>query len=58
MQYVVERSDAGLVACRKDRSFGGIEHSEGAQRPLKRCKGKSFEAIARVVHPGVCKAEF
>jgi hypothetical protein len=45
MQYVVKRAGPGLVACRKDRAFGGIEHSKGAQRTFERSERKGFKAI-------------
>lgn len=45
MQYIVKRAGPGLMARRKDRAFGGIEHSKGAQRALKCSEGKGFKTI-------------
>lgn len=45
MQYIVKWAGPCLVARRKDRTFGGIEHSKGAQRALECSEGKGFKAI-------------
>jgi hypothetical protein len=45
MQYVVKWAGPGLVARRKDRTFGGIEHSKGAQWTFECSEGKGFKTI-------------